>query len=63
MKGLFAAAVATFPISFADLLVLAGAGSVLSGVWLLWGVPATLIVGGLAVLWLGGRLYFPPDRR
>lgn len=63
MKGLFASTVAAFPLSFADLLVLAGLGSVLYGVFLLWGIPPMLIVGGLALLWFGGRLYLPPERR
>ena len=62
MKGLFASAAAAFPLSFADLLVIIGAGGVLYGVFLLWGIPPTLIVGGLALLWFGGRLYVV-DRR
>lgn len=63
MKGRFAAAVAAFPLTFADLLVLMGAGGVLYGVFLLWGIPPMLIVGGLALLWFGGRLYAPPLER
>jgi hypothetical protein len=63
MKGTFAAAVAAFPLTFADLLVLGGLGAVLYGVFLLWGIPPTLIVGGLALLWFGGRLYLPSERR
>lgn len=59
---MFAAAVAAFPLTFADCLVLGGLGAVLYGVFLLWGIPATLITGGLALLWFGGRLY-APDRR
>lgn len=63
MKGFFAAAVAAAPLSFADLLVILGAGGILYGVFLLWGIPPMLIVGGLALLWLGGRLYTPAERR
>jgi uncharacterized membrane protein YphA (DoxX/SURF4 family) len=62
MKGQFAAAVAAFPLTFADLLVIGGLGTVLYGVFLLWGIPPTLIAAGLALLWIGGRLY-GPDRR
>lgn len=61
-KGLFASAAAAFPLTFADVLVLLGAGAVLYGVFLLWGIPPTLIVAGLALLWFGGRLYIQPSR-
>jgi len=62
MRGLFASAAAAFPLTVADVLVICGAGAVLYGVFLLWGIPPTLIVGGLALLWFGGRLYMVDKR-
>lgn len=65
MKGLLSGAVAAFPFSFADVLILLGFATLLIGLKLTFGLGPTLIVAGLAVLWIGGRLFAPssPDKR
>lgn len=61
-KGILSSAAAAFPLTFADLLVLVGAGCVLYGVYLQWGIPATLVTAGVALIWTGGRLFLTGSR-
>lgn len=47
----------------AAIAALLGLCAILAGVYLLWGIPVTLIVGGVLIVVSAAVLYDPNDRR